>query len=886
MATTAQRLIIDVDAGRLIGSFNSMVGTTQPEFTVGDTCPVEVYLVEQPGLGAPLTGVPFPAGSIVRCALGVVNAQPTSGLWGVTFGGETVSGLAYNITAEALAAELNDLAAITAAGGVTVDKVGGQFRVSFLTYGNKGLFSAAGNTLVPASDLQIQTLQEGSSVTNEVVMLNLSLRPIALNYSFTDLDPITASTTPSTFTINGGVASGTYRLNLSWGQNGITYNVTTNAIQYTANIGDVSQAVFDALVNNGWGTELNNLTSNTWGVTVTELSPETSRIDFTAPTFTTPIPVVAPTITGIDVTELFPLVGKKAELNLNTVEALAYLGTDERARCVLEIEVEAAGNVQTLLQTGCTLLGQVIYAGTFAPIPLTVPMSEAVADARFLRRDIDQSLDSTTRNQVWENLTGVTSPTGVDLVGALTNASAPTASNPFATLDDVGVFNQSLNTTDAVIFTGLRLTAGGLIFPDNSTQTTALSGDTLLSKAGNLAGLANLATSRANLGLGTMATEATTAWLSKAGNLAGLTNTVTARNNLGLGISSDVTFNYLQVTTSGSFGNSIYINNNEQDVAAASAPDDNDYNYLPMWDGNNGRYVPAHYLDPGQKIGLLTRGAGAWGAVADVGYNNGTGDVAAIRISNDAVSFTELRGDGVRFPDGTLQTTSASGTLGYSYDYTSQPWTLTTTGSGGTASTMVESAFTKTLVSPHHGTADISLDLGVGNTSVILKSAPNESFFFTPWEFIFSWKSTSTLSADSLLTQEMGFTYNDSGTQRMAAGVRMQGYSVGSNNIKLVYVNDFGVETVVSTGASFINNGGFFKLKCDGAGGLKLFFSSNPSNAVQVWVEIASVTTAYGESPAFFCPSFLRVRAETSNVGTNNRTLTMGNALFRYSNGY
>lgn len=880
MATTAQRLIIDVDAGRLIGSFNSMVGTTQPEFTVGDTCPVEVYLVEQPGLGAPLTGVPFPAGSIVRCALGVVNAQPTSGLWGVTFGGETVSGLAYNITSEALAAELNDLAAITAAGGVTVDKVGGQFRVSFLTYGNKGLFSAAGNTLVPASDLQIQTLQEGSSVTNEVVMLNLSLRPIALNYSFTDLDPITASTTPSTFTIDGGVASGTYRLNLSWGQNGITYNVTTNAIQYTANIGDVSQAVFDALVNNGWGTELNNLTSNTWGVTVTELSPETSRIDFTAPTFTTPIPVVAPTITGIDVTELFPLVGKKAELNLNTVEALAYLGTDERARCVLEIEVEAAGNVQTLLQTGCTLLGQVIYAGTFAPIPLTVPMSEAVADARFLRRDIDQSLDSTTRNQVWENLTGVTSPTGVDLVGALTNASAPTASNPFATLDDVGVFNQSLNTTDAVIFTGLRLTAGGLIFPDNTTQTTALSGDLLLSKAGNLAGLANLATSRANLGLGSMATEPTASWLSKAGNLAGVTNQATARSNIGLGAGNDVAFNNLNITGSFTFAS----NGTTQTIAAANAPADSDYAYIPVWDGWSNRWVDSSELASGDKIGLLTRSI--FGGVADVGYANGFGTVPAIRISNDAVNYTELRGDGVRFPDGTLQTTSASGTLGYSYDYTTQPWTLTTTGSGGTASTMVESAFTKTLVSPHHGTADISLDLGVGNTSVILKSAPNESFFFTPWEFIFSWKSTSTLSADSLLTQEMGFTYNDSGTQRMAAGVRMQGYSVGSNNIKLVYVNDFGVETVVSTGASFINNGGFFKLKCDGAGGLKLFFSSNPSNAVQVWVEIASVTTAYGESPAFFCPSFLRVRAETSTVSTNSRTLTMGNALFRYSNGY
>lgn len=55
-----------------------------------------------------------------------------------------------------------------------------------------------------------------------------------------------------------------------------------------------------------------------------------------------------------------------------------------------------------------------------------------------------------------------------------------------------------------------------------------------LLKANNLSDLVSSATARTNLGLDTMALEATGNWLSKAGNLAGLANTATARANLGV----------------------------------------------------------------------------------------------------------------------------------------------------------------------------------------------------------------------------------------------------------------------------------------------------------------------------------------------------------------
>lgn len=67
-----------------------------------------------------------------------------------------------------------------------------------------------------------------------------------------------------------------------------------------------------------------------------------------------------------------------------------------------------------------------------------------------------------------------------------------------------------------------------------------------LSKADNLAGLANVATARTNLGLGSIATAAASDYLTKAGNLSGLVDVSAARNNLGLGsMSTEVATNYL-----------------------------------------------------------------------------------------------------------------------------------------------------------------------------------------------------------------------------------------------------------------------------------------------------------------------------------------------------
>lgn len=70
---------------------------------------------------------------------------------------------------------------------------------------------------------------------------------------------------------------------------------------------------------------------------------------------------------------------------------------------------------------------------------------------------------------------------------------------------------------------------------DDLTAITPLKASNVyLKKSGNLSGIANYATARSNLGLGTIATENATAFLRTVNNLSDIVSPSAARNNLGL----------------------------------------------------------------------------------------------------------------------------------------------------------------------------------------------------------------------------------------------------------------------------------------------------------------------------------------------------------------
>jgi hypothetical protein len=83
----------------------------------------------------------------------------------------------------------------------------------------------------------------------------------------------------------------------------------------------------------------------------------------------------------------------------------------------------------------------------------------------------------------------------------------------------------------------MRIATNGLTEAgaDDLTAITPLKANTVyLKKSGNLAGLANVATARTNLGLGTMATQNIGSFLQTSNNLSDVADKALGRNNLGL----------------------------------------------------------------------------------------------------------------------------------------------------------------------------------------------------------------------------------------------------------------------------------------------------------------------------------------------------------------
>lgn len=131
-------------------------------------------------------------------------------------------------------------------------------------------------------------------------------------------------------------------------------------------------------------------------------------------------------------------------------------------------------------------------------------------------------------------------PLGTTEAASLYVTQAFAAANYLTALTGAGLFlSKSLNLSDIPSPSTARANLGlGTIATESASD--------FLSKAGNLSGLGDASVARSNLGLGSIATASATDYLDKAGNLSGLTDTATARTNLGLGTMATATAtNYL-----------------------------------------------------------------------------------------------------------------------------------------------------------------------------------------------------------------------------------------------------------------------------------------------------------------------------------------------------
>ena len=182
-------------------------------------------------IGAGFDDAGIDAASLVEVAIGTPDSPPTSGAFTLTFGADTTSSLAYNITGANLQTALNALASITAAGGVTVTQDSGLYIVAFNSVGARSLITFNKGTLAPAvlDTNNVLEVQTGDATTQEIQIVILKKGYLAYSSDFapdangsiaaSDIQTGTTSLPQITrITITGNVKGGSWLLNTAQAQ--------------------------------------------------------------------------------------------------------------------------------------------------------------------------------------------------------------------------------------------------------------------------------------------------------------------------------------------------------------------------------------------------------------------------------------------------------------------------------------------------------------------------------------------------------------------------------------------------------------------------------------------------------------------------------------------
>jgi hypothetical protein len=471
---SAIKLFIDPRTGDAFGNFAGTTSLTNPVFTLGDTATVELYLVESTGLNTyPRQEIGFPTSPGIRVAVGAIDESPLAGTWTLSYGGDTTTALAFNATPAVVQAALNLLASITAAGGVTVAKIGDNYNIVFNANGARTELTTNGAALIPLSAATVASLQTGDANKPAIYLVHLQRTVAGLATSFT---PTAASAiTVESLTAWDGTKA-TYRVSISPDPKGGSFSLSFDAQTGT----DVSSSAISVGAS---GLDVQNALSigalADGKVSVTQVGAY--AYDITVKT--------QPATAGLtaDAAGLLSFSGYKGELNLNTAEAISLLDGAPLVQTTLEVEITSDSKTLTVLQVQCTLQNAVIDAGAVQPLVLDSYLSQTVADGRYFK--LSQNLADGTAGTMRTNL-GVYSTGQVDTALALkANLSEPVFSGKIQTPTIKNILNADLvidsyNDTGAgthylhkfTPFDGklvLAANGGGLTFPDGTTQGTA-----------------------------------------------------------------------------------------------------------------------------------------------------------------------------------------------------------------------------------------------------------------------------------------------------------------------------------------------------------------------------------------------------------------------------
>ena len=450
------------------------------QFKQGDTVGIELHWVEHQA-GAPMSEVIWPPAANITLAIGLLDAAPTSGHFRLAYASQSTGDIQYNATATVIQTALNGLAGIVAEGGVSVIKNGTTIRVSWNDpMAVSSAITVSENNLTPTSSIGIGIARLGTSLVSHVVQLHIKQTPVAVCSEWVDSPTPTVTLTE----IHAPAYSGDFRiwrLVIDPEPRAGTFRLSKviNGTLYWAppiNINGLS----DTNIASALGLNVSRISDFEF-----EISQPQIALDVT----------VNVSLLGADSSGLIPFSSKYGILNLNSLDVELLLGGASSKECICEIEVELNGKYQTLVQSTCTVYNDLIDTDAYT----LVEWGEVIPADSVVRYDTSQTLTSNQQAQArlnigaigQTNLTAFTNKDNelesrlaamegvsldADIVDALQGAATPSATNVFATSDEMALKSDVGHTHAIADVTGLTAALGAKSDTTHTHAVTDVSG--------------------------------------------------------------------------------------------------------------------------------------------------------------------------------------------------------------------------------------------------------------------------------------------------------------------------------------------------------------------------------------------------------------------------
>lgn len=356
-----QKLILTIDrsTGNALRDFSSSVLFNLPDLKQSDQLDIDFRLVDptrsasQPWRYLDLTDY------TVRAAIGVPGNAFTSGTFLTSYDGtDSATPLSFFATPSQLETNLNAIASIDAAGGVTVSGgMGSPYKITFNDVGAREIIGFDTDKIFPRATAQSFILTEGDVSTRQVQFVSLSREPATVSDDFTDLPAASASVT--VISEGGSGSNEIVELDLSdpepyAGVYRIIIDSETSAIIDFDADAETIQGILETMVAVG-----------TDNVTVTGVFP-VFTIEFIGSLSDTDIGAIS-----LDVSSLKVAIGKRGVLDLDQSGIYELLADGSSAQAKLEIEVlDLDEKVFTACQLDVTIINDILYN---SPIPSSNP---------------------------------------------------------------------------------------------------------------------------------------------------------------------------------------------------------------------------------------------------------------------------------------------------------------------------------------------------------------------------------------------------------------------------------------------------------------------------------------------------------------------------------